>query len=341
MTEWTTTEDGAFCSEACLLTTLPHCCVCNIPMREWKENSEGQYFCSDSCIQTTLPRCCVCNIPMREWKEDSDGQYFCSETCIETRLPRCKVCNKPMHEWHIIDDDTYCTMSCIGKTLEYYRISDVEASMGHLGYETLDVLITGSTGVGKSSTINCLFKKDVSKVGHGADPETMDITQYVRGNHISVWDTPGFGDSVVHDRAHAEKIIRLLNTRINGKMQYAFIDMVVILVDASSRDMGTTFSLINDTILPQLEDGSRIVVGLNQADFALHGQHFDRKTNKPDEELLAHLDEKSASVRRRIAESTGIRNVNVVYYSAVTGYNITKLLDAIIDNIPSKKRYLG
>lgn len=39
----------------------------------------------------------------------------------------------------------------------------------------VNILITGATGAGKSSTINALFNFDKAKVGTGVDPETMDI----------------------------------------------------------------------------------------------------------------------------------------------------------------------
>ena len=42
----------------------------------------------------------------------------------------------------------------------------------------VNILITGATGCGKSSTINALFDSEKAKVGQGADPETMHIARY-------------------------------------------------------------------------------------------------------------------------------------------------------------------
>ena len=44
--------------------------------------------------------------------------------------------------------------------------------------QKINLMITGATGCGKSSTINALFNTEVAKVGVGVDPETMDITRY-------------------------------------------------------------------------------------------------------------------------------------------------------------------
>ncbi len=37
----------------------------------------------------------------------------------------------------------------------------------------VNIMITGATGCGKSSTINALFDTEVAKVGVGVNPETM------------------------------------------------------------------------------------------------------------------------------------------------------------------------
>ena len=42
----------------------------------------------------------------------------------------------------------------------------------------INIMITGATGCGKSSTINALFDTEVAKVGVGVDPETMEIEKY-------------------------------------------------------------------------------------------------------------------------------------------------------------------
>ena len=41
--------------------------------------------------------------------------------------------------------------------------------------QKINIMITGTTGCGKSSTINALFDTEVAKVGVGVDPETMEI----------------------------------------------------------------------------------------------------------------------------------------------------------------------
>lgn len=76
----------------------------------------------------------------------------------------------------------------------------------------INIMITGATGCGKSSTINALFNSEVAKVGVGVDPETMEIVKYELGNLI-LWDSPGLGDGKKADNRHAKNIIKKLNDK--------------------------------------------------------------------------------------------------------------------------------
>ena len=58
--------------------------------------------------------------------------------------------------------------------------------------QKINLMVTGATGVGKSSTINALFGEEVAKVGTSVNPETMGIDKYKLDNLV-IWDTPGLG----------------------------------------------------------------------------------------------------------------------------------------------------
>lgn len=328
-----------YCSDKCYETILPTCCICGQKMKQWTE-SDGKKYCSEKCYQKSWHKCYVCQKPMKSWTETKDGRKYCSDKCYEITLPKCTVCEKRMHEWIDIDGKKYCDKTCLSKTFKYYRLNDVENKMKLLGYQTLDVLLIGATGVGKSATINSLLKKEIAGVGYSTEPKTMKVGNYILSNSIQIWDTPGLGDGIDADKEHSKKIIDQLHTRITGDPNYGFIDMAVLVIEASIRDMGTVFQLMNNVIIPNINDENRIIIGLNQADFAMKGQNYDYKNNLPNEILKTFLEEKANSVKRRIKETTGF-NIKVVYYSAETGYNVEKFLDSIIDYIPSNKRYLG
>lgn len=231
-----------------------------------------------------------------------------------------------------------------------------------------NIMLVGATGCGKSSTINALFacgeeeemlseddlsaetvKKsrfiEVAKVGSKADPETKDIERYKIGNLI-LWDTPGLGDGTEIDEHHKEGIRALLREKdADGN---AMIDLVLVVLDGSSRDLGTSYKILNEVIIPELHgENERILVALNQADVAMkNGRHWDYEKNEPDETLLRFLNEKVASIKTRIKEDSNL-DIEPVYYCAgyteesgdvVHPYNLSKLLYYIMNAMPAHKR---
>ena len=150
--------------------------------------------------------------------------------------------------------------------------------LNHLEGEKMNIMITGATGSGKSSTINALFGKDVAKVGEGADPETMDIKKYDLDNLI-LWDSPGLGDGKEKDISHAKNITdKLLETDEDSNL---LIDLVIVILDGSSRDLGTSYQLINNVIAPVLGENKekRLLIAINKADMAKSGRHWDFTRN--------------------------------------------------------------
>lgn len=215
----------------------------------------------------------------------------------------------------------------------------------YLKEQKINLMITGATGCGKSSTINALFEMEVAKVGVGVDPETMEIEKYELENLI-LWDSPGLGDGKEADNRHAKNIIKKLNER--DKDGNLLIDLVLVILDGSSRDLGTSYELINQVIIPNLGDNkeNRILIAINQADVAMKGRYWNYEENRPEPQLVKFLDEKVDSVRRRIKEGTGI-DITPIYYSAGykeegmpqgRPYNLSKLFYYIIKSTPKEKR---
>lgn len=235
-----------------------------------------------------------------------------------------------------------------------------------------NIMLVGATGCGKSSTINALFavteqdkevtkdaeeeldennpvpkKKyvEVAKVGSKADPETKDIEKYRIGNLV-LWDTPGLGDGTEIDEHHKQVITELLREKDDdGK---ALIDLVLVIMDGSTRDLGTSYKILNEVIIPELRnDTNRILIALNQADIAMKtGRHWNYEKNVPDDSLVHFLEEKVQSIKTRIKEDANL-DIAPVYYCAgyeeeggdvVRPYNLSKLLYYIMQSLPAQKR---
>ena len=223
--------------------------------------------------------------------------------------------------------------------------SRVMKNVLYLKKQKINLMITGATGCGKSSTINALFNMEVAKVGVGVDPETMDIQKYELENLV-LWDSPGLGDGKEADKRHSNNIIQKLKEK-DEQGKY-LIDLVLVILDGSTRDLGTSYELINNVIIPNLGEDkqNRILVAINQADVAMKGRYWDYEYNKPEDQLVKFLDEKVLSVKKRIKDGTGI-DVDPIYYSAgfkeegmaqCQPYNLTKLLYYIIKYTPEEKR---
>ncbi|MBB5213336.1 GTPase family protein [Parapusillimonas granuli] len=208
----------------------------------------------------------------------------------------------------------------------------------------IHILLVGATGAGKSSTINALFATEKAVVGTGVNPETIEIAQYHLDN-VVLWDSPGLGDSPEKDQQHIRKIReKLQETDVNRE---PLIDLVLLIVDGSSRDMGATFSLL-EVILPELHNKTdRLLIGINQADLAMKGQGWDSENHRPGPELEKLLEDKVASIRNRIAEVAPVV-IEPIYYSAgfkgkdgsddFSPYNLEKLLALLMTHVKAKKR---
>ena len=221
-----------------------------------------------------------------------------------------------------------------------YRTNDIDKKLRMMGIRPLDVMVTGVTGAGKSTTLNSFFQRTVAKVGDGVDPETMELDAYALNDFFRVWDTPGLGDGVAIDQIHKKKMVDLLykTYSVDGNL-YGFIDIAMIIIEGANRDMGTTYTLLNEVIVPNIQK-DRILVVINQADVAMKGHHWNHITKSPDAFLIEFLDEQADSIQRRVKEATGINILRPVYYSAEYGWNVKAVFDFIIDHMPTQRRML-
>lgn len=212
------------------------------------------------------------------------------------------------------------------------------------GSRKINLMLVGASGAGKSSTINALFDLSVAKVGVGADPETKEITKFDLGN-LTIWDTPGLGDGIKADKAHVKQIVKKLSEK--DRSGNLLIDLVFVVLDASSKDLAVSYDVINNTLIPILgkESSHRILIGLNQSDLAMKGRNWDYEQNAPNQILQDFLSQKANSIKRRINEGTGVTVEPICYCAGYTDgnekqepYNLSKLLYYILMAVPSEKR---
>ena len=216
-------------------------------------------------------------------------------------------------------------------SFKYYRKNDIEKKLEKARFRPLDVMVTGVTGAGKSTTLNTIFRKNVAIVGNGVDPETMSLEFYSLNDVFN---------GVKNDEIHKRKLVDLLykTYSLDGNI-YGWIDSAIVVLEGLNRDMGSTYTLLNEVIVPNIQ-ADRILVVINQADMAMKGRHWNKETNEPDEILIEFLEKQASSIQNRVKEATGVTIRKPVYYSAEYSYNVEKLLDFIIDNIILERRQL-
>lgn len=229
------------------------------------------------------------------------------------------------------------------KTLPEDAKTTVLKNLARLKEQKVNILITGATGCGKSSTINAMFNTDKAKVGQGSTPETMDIKKYEMDN-IVIYDSPGLGDGKEADIRHAKNISsKLLEKDNEGNL---LIDLVLVILEGSTRDMGTSYQLIENVIIPNIgQDNKRLLVAINQADVAMKGRGWNFERNEPEPALVNFLEEKCLSTKNRIKEATGV-DVDPIYYAAgykdgessQQPYNLSKLFLFILRHTKEEKR---
>lgn len=73
--------------------------------------------------------------------------------------------------------------------------------------------------------------------------------------------------------------------------RYGLIDTVLVILDGSGRDMGTTYRLLSEVVAPNFQI-DRVFVAINQADMAMKGKHWDEQLNCPDGVLHDFLEKR-------------------------------------------------
>lgn len=213
---------------------------------------------------------------------------------------------------------------------------------------SVNILVIGATGVGKSSTINALFNhtniasKNLCEIGYESAPKTKESSSYNIGK-VKIWDTPGLGDSKEKDDNYKNQIEVLLQKRDSNNE--ILIDLILVIIDGSNKDISTTIDLINKTLIPNLakEDRNRILIGINKIDKIKSSRYWDFSKNKPTSQINEYLSNMQLDIKHRVFNVTNI-SIDPIIYSAgdsslnIQPYNLLELIACILKNLPFEKR---
>lgn len=218
-----------------------------------------------------------------------------------------------------------------GRASEFFR-----ALFADMTARSLNVLVVGEVGAGKSSTINALLSHVAAPVGLGAGSETREITGYSLGG-ITLWDTPGFGAGRQQDQDNARVVSdKMREVAPDGDQ---LIDLVLLVVDGGNKNMNAVLDIL-DIVTPHLGDRpeERLIVAVNKADEVAHALDLDaawdwgtghdyggsgpsaakgsaKKTDDSANAIRKALRDRSEAVKARIMENCAI-DVEPFSYSA-------------------------
>ena len=74
---------------------------------------------------------------------------------------------------------------------------------------SINILITGKTGTGKSKLINSIVGKEIAKVGKKLVPETSKVTTHkdcIEDVTVTIWDSPGLQDGTSHEAEYLQDL---------------------------------------------------------------------------------------------------------------------------------------
>uniref|UniRef100_A0A1X7VQH9 AIG1-type G domain-containing protein n=1 Tax=Amphimedon queenslandica TaxID=400682 RepID=A0A1X7VQH9_AMPQE len=122
--------------------------------------------------------------------------------------------------------------------------------------ETINILVIGPTGSGKSTIVNSLMGEYVTQVEHGAESvqsETIEYEGEVKGIQIKVYDTIGFGDTRGKSGKHIVREIAKKNK----------FDLILICLKFDSRassDVKDMFKTLKKEISKEMWERSVIIL---------------------------------------------------------------------------------
>lgn len=194
--------------------------------------------------------------------------------------------------------------------------------------------LVGVSGVGKSYTINTLFKTNLptsDTVACTKEFESIDLAlKFTSGEmkelpvQLRVIDAPGLGEDVYQDPNYLQMYSEHLPA----------CDVILWILAARNRAMA-----LDQSYLSKLESfHDRMVFAINQVDI-VEPMDWNRVINLPSEKQLENIDTIVADRESKLSQIIGVKT-KVEPYSAKHGYRLEELFTAIITTTKMKRRWI-
>jgi len=194
-----------------------------------------------------------------------------------------------------------------------------------LSYEPR-VGIFGKTGAGKSSLCNALFGKDVCPIDDVAactrNPQEVIIEIGQKG--IKILDVPGVGESGKRDKEYADLYAKLLPE----------LDIVLWLIKCDDRAFSSDEMFYNQIVKPHIDQGKPFLFVISQIDKIEPFREWEGVKKEPGISQFQNINKKITE----ISTFFSLPSSKIIYTSAREKYNLDKLIDEIVFELPKEKK---
>jgi predicted GTPase len=222
----------------------------------------------------------------------------------------------------------------LGFLLNRRQIGKVAGKMAKDLARAPRIALIGETGVGKSSTLNALFKAG-AKIDD-IRPCTVETCEYAvvterNGNHgpIRVFDMPGLGQDLQTDEAFLKDYGKVLPE----------CDVALWILDACTRTLSQTQAALRGVVSLAMAGLDKLVIGINKIDRIEPG-NWNARINRPSGKQHESIARRIADVRTRLGAPLGLKESRIIPYSAKQHYHLGRLLDALMDACPQDRRWV-
>jgi len=200
--------------------------------------------------------------------------------------------------------------------------------------KSLSIGVVGVSGVGKSSTINTMFRTGLP-ISH-----TVACTKEFRAipMSVAVTDGPGSGSStklVIHDAPGlGEDTRRDADYLAMYQKNLPECDIILWVMTARNRAIALDQQYLKQLMVFQ----ERIVFGINQVDL-VEPRNWNPRLPIPSVEQEANVTEIVADRGARLSDTLG-RKVEVIPYSNYMGYNLEWLFTSLLESCTTGRKWL-
>lgn len=195
--------------------------------------------------------------------------------------------------------------------------------------------LIGVSGVGKSSTINAMFKTSLlvsHTVAGTKEFDTQKISLDFRNKasldaklDLQVIDAPGLGEDVALDPKYLDMYREHLPK----------CDVILWVLSARNRAVALDQGYLKE--LHEFHD--KIVFGINQTDI-VHPMNWSKTSPIPSIEMEKNIEEITKDRIEKLSSVLPGKEIKIMAYSASYGWNLEQLFQMLINTIPTDRKWL-